>query len=169
MKRGLAILTRIVAIKTCFSKVRVAIALLLIVTLSFWSIALSLSPSVLAAPEQSSSPDGAQAYIIAPKDGSTVTSPVAVKFGLSGMGIAPAGVDVKNTGHHHLLIDMTELPDVTQPLPATDQLKHFGAGQTETQLDLASGPHTLQLVLGNYSHIPHDPPVTSESITITVE
>jgi hypothetical protein len=80
----------------------------------------------------SKAPADAYAYLIAPMDGATVSSPVSVKFGLSGMGVAPAGVDKDNTGHHHLLVDLAELPDLTQPLPATDHIKHFGGGQTET-------------------------------------
>lgn len=117
----------------------------------------------------SKSPPDATLYFISPVDGTTVSKTFTVKFGLSGMGVAPAGLDKDNTGHHHLLIDMDELPDLTQPLAATDRIKHFGGGQTETELTLSSGTHTLQLVLGNYLHIPHDKPVVSEKITITVE
>jgi hypothetical protein len=90
-------------------------------------------------------------------------------FGLKGMGIAPAGVAFENTGHHHLLID-TEVPaDLSQPLPATDNIKHFGKGQTETELTLTPGKHTLQLLLGDNLHVPHDPAVKSQKITITVK
>lgn len=117
----------------------------------------------------SKSPDDAKLYFIAPVDGATVSKSFSVKFGLSGMGISPAGLDKANTGHHHLLIDTDELPDMTQPLAASDNLKHFGGGQTETELTLTSGTHTLQLILGNYLHIPHDKPVISEKITIIVE
>ena len=85
------------------------------------------------------------------------------------MGVAPAGADLKNTGHHHLLIDVNELPDMAKPLPATTEVKHFGGGQTETLLTLTPGTHTLQLLLGNHVHIPHDPPVLSKKITITVK
>ena len=85
------------------------------------------------------------------------------------MGVAPAGVDAANTGHHHLLIDVETLPPMDTPLPKTEQVRHFGGGQTETILDLPTGKHTLQLVLGNFSHVPHNPPVMSEKITITVE
>ncbi|HUF22395.1 MAG TPA: DUF4399 domain-containing protein [Burkholderiales bacterium] len=91
-----------------------------------------------------------------------------VKFGLRGMGVAPAGVDMKNTGHHHILINVDKLPDMTRPLPASDQFVHFGMGQTETELKLNPGKHTLQLLLGNHLHIPHDPAVMSRKITITV-
>ncbi len=115
-----------------------------------------------------SSPD-AKLYFIAPPNGATVSKTFTVKFGLSGMGVAPAGLDKDNTGHHHLLIDTDELPELSQPLAATDKIKHFGGGQTETELTLSPGTHTLQLVLGNYLHIPHDKPVVSEKITIKVE
>ena len=107
-------------------------------------------------------------YFISPQDGDTVNGEFKVSFGLAGMGIAPAGVDAANTGHHHLLIDMETLPAMDMPLPKSNQLLHFGGGQTETSLSLAPGTHTLRLVLGNYSHIPHSPPVMSEKITITV-
>jgi Domain of unknown function (DUF4399) len=114
------------------------------------------------------SPAGAAAYIISPQAGEHVTSPVTVKFGLSGMGVAPAGVENANTGHHHLLIDVAELPPDNLPLPATDQIRHFGGGQTEATIELPPGRHTLQLVLGDARHVPHNPPVRSEKITITV-
>ncbi|UZJ42981.1 DUF4399 domain-containing protein [Marinimicrobium sp. C6131] len=108
------------------------------------------------------------AYIISPSDGDTVTSPVTVKFGLKGMGVAPAGVERDNTGHHHLLIDLETLPDLDKPIPADDQHVHFGGGQTETTVELEPGEHTLQLLLGDHLHRPHDEPVVSEKITITV-
>lgn len=113
-------------------------------------------------------PKDARVYIISPRNGATVKSPFTVRFGLKGMGIAPAGVDFKNTGHHHLLID-TDLPsDLSQPLPETDHIKHFGKGQTETTLSLPPGDHTLQLILGDKNHVPHDPPLVSKKITIHV-
>ncbi|HEX7036775.1 MAG TPA: DUF4399 domain-containing protein [Pseudomonadales bacterium] len=117
---------------------------------------------------RSPSPAGAAAYFIAPQDGDVVPPTFTVKFGLRGMGVAPAGVDQPHTGHHHLLIDLDEEPALDQPLPTTEQVRHFGAGQTETELTLPPGRHTLQLMLGNYLHVPHDPPVRSEVITITV-
>ena len=108
-------------------------------------------------------------YFVNLEDGATVTSPVRVVFGLRGMGVAPAGVDVPNTGHHHLLIDTTlEGAALEKPIPATQQHLHFGGGQTETELELAPGEHRLQLLLGNFSHVPHDPPVMSDPITIHV-
>lgn len=111
---------------------------------------------------------GPNVRIISPADGATVTSPVTVQFGLSGMGVAPAGVDQENTGHHHLIID-APLPDMSLPVPADDNHKHFGKGQTEVSIELAPGTHTLQLLMGNYIHIPHDEPVYSEQISITVK
>lgn len=112
-------------------------------------------------------PAGSSVYFIEPKDGATIKGPVKVVFGLAGMGIAPAGVNQANTGHHHLLIDDPAV-DLTKPLPATDQVKHFGGGQTETTVDLKPGKHTLQLVLGDWKHQPHNPSLTSPKITITV-
>ncbi len=98
-----------------------------------------------------------------------MTSTFSVKFGLRGMGVAPAGIDMENTGHHHLLIDVDGDPDMMAPLPASDQVRHFGKGQTETEITLPSGEHQLRLVLGNYLHIPHEPPVMSSVITVEVE
>ncbi|MET1254098.1 DUF4399 domain-containing protein [Aliikangiella maris] len=115
----------------------------------------------------SPSPDGAKVYIISPKDGEEVSSTFTVKFGLSGMGVAPAGVDKANTGHHHLIIDGKELPKAGVPMGAN--VKHFGGGQTETSVTLPKGKHTLQLILGDMLHIPHDPMVVSEKITVIVK
>lgn len=108
-------------------------------------------------------------YIIYPSHGEVVSSPVQVRFGLRGMGVAPAGVDKDKTGHHHLLIDVEQLPALDKPIPADDKHRHFGAGQTEVALELAPGTHTLQLILGDKYHIPHDTPLVSEKITISVE
>lgn len=113
------------------------------------------------------SPPGARVYFISPSPNETVTSPVLVRFGLSGMGVAPAGVTVPNTGHHHLLID-TPLPPFDRPIPADRQHVHYGNGYTETQLELPPGTHTLRLLLGDDRHVPHEPPVVSEPLTITV-
>ena len=121
------------------------------------------------APERTASPPGAEVYIISPRNGATVHSPVHVQFGLKGMGVAPAGVKFENTGHHHLLIDTDAPTDLSAPLPATDKIVHFGKGQTETTLTtLTPGKHTLQLLLGDQNHVPHNPPVISRKITITV-
>ncbi len=122
----------------------------------------------LAPAASAADPASAEVYIITPADGATVPPTFTVRFGLKGMGVAPAGVVKEGTGHHHLLIDVDELPPLDRPLPATDHVRHFGGGQTETQVTLAPGEHTLQLLLGNAAHIPHDPPVLSEKITITV-
>jgi hypothetical protein len=122
-----------------------------------------------AAASREPSPAGAEVYIVSPKNGAKVKSPVTVVFGLKGMGVAPAGIKFDNTGHHHLLID-SELPtDLSQPLAANEKSVHFGKGQTETSVTLPPGKHTLQLVLGDSLHIPHDPAVYSKQITITVE
>lgn len=112
-------------------------------------------------------PEGASVYFISPADGDTVSGPVMVKFGLAGMRVAPAGMHKEGTGHHHLLVDVDEIP-TDRPLPSNEQFIHFGGGQTETELDLEPGEHTLQLVLGDWKHQPHDPVVSSERITITV-
>jgi len=117
---------------------------------------------------RSTSAPGATVFIISPTNGSTISSPVAVKFGISGMAVAPAGQFDDNAGHHHLLID-TELEHPDQPIPSNAGHRHFGKGQTETTLELEPGQHTLQLVLGDGSHIPHEPPVMSDIVTITVE
>lgn len=114
------------------------------------------------------SPKGAEVYFIAPEDGATITSPVTVKFGLKGMGIAPAGVTFDNTGHHHLIID-ADLPPLDKPVPTDAQHVHFGKGQSETTIELQPGKHTLQLLLGDFGHVPHDPAVASKKITITVK
>jgi len=116
----------------------------------------------------SPSPEGAKVYIISPANGASLSSPVKVQFGLSGMGVAPAGIDKVNTGHHHLLID-TGLPSMDNPIPSDSLHKHFGGGQTEVMLELKPGKHTLQLLLGDNGHIPHNPPVVSEKITIMVK
>ncbi len=113
-------------------------------------------------------PADARVYIISPADGATVGRDVTVRFGLAGMGVAPAGVTRENTGHHHLLIDVATLPAAGQPIPNDDKHKHFGGGQTETVLHLAPGTHTLQLELGDANHVPFNPPVVSKKITIHV-
>ena len=112
-------------------------------------------------------PEGARVYFITPADGDETTSPVVVRFGLEGMGVAPAGIEKANTGHHHLVVDAA-LPPEDLPIPSTENYRHFGGGQTEVSLELAPGEHTLQLILGDQFHVPHDPPVVSERITITV-
>jgi hypothetical protein len=134
---------------------------------AFTAAALAAGSYALAQFPKSPSPAGAKVYFIQPKDGENVKGQVQVVMGLSGMGIAPAGIDAPETGHHHVLIDVDKLnPDA--PVPADDRHRHFGRGQTETMLDLPAGRHTLQLVLGDRNHVPHNPPVMSQKITITV-
>ena len=106
-------------------------------------------------------------YFINLQNGDVLKSPFLIQFGLSGKGVAPAGVEIANTGHHHLLINVDEL-DFTRPIPSSKQHLHFGMGQTETFLNLPIGKHKLQLVLGDKYHIPHSPPLVSEIIEITV-
>lgn len=137
--------------------------------------ALTAAAAILAAPlamaGETPSPAGAAVYFIAPMNGAEVSGPVTVKFGLKGMGVAPAGVEKAKTGHHHLLIniDPPKGEDLDYSLPADDNVRHFGGGQTEATLDLPKGTHTLQLLLGDANHIPHNPPVLSDKITITVK
>ena len=123
------------------------------------TLSLVLSISVAAS---------AEVYIISPKDGEEVSSPVEVIFGLQGMGIAPAGINFPNTGHHHLLIDLDQLPDLKSGIPADAQHLHFGKGQTQALIELDPGEHSLQLLLGDWMHVPHETPVVSEKIKILV-
>ncbi len=113
-------------------------------------------------------PAGAKVYFISPKPGAVISGEVTVQFGLKGMGVAPAGTVAENTGHHHLIID-SPLPPLDRPVPLDDKHVHFGKGQTETTIKLPPGKHTLQLLLADASHIPHQPAVVSEVITITVK
>ena len=132
------------------------------------AVAGLLSMPVLAG--ETPSPEGAKVYFIGLEDGASVPSPVTVRFGLSGMGVAPAGIQQENTGHHHLIInEAIEGDELNAPIPADDNHIHFGGGQTEVTLDLAPGTYVMQLVLGDWIHIPHNPPVMSERITVTVE
>lgn len=126
-------------------------------------------PTVANAEQQATpSPIGAKVIIIEPKDGAVVSSPVTVKFGIEGMEVAPAGSDTPNSGHHHLIID-TAFDNTGEAIPADDNHKHFGKGQTETTVELKPGVHSLQLVLGDKNHVPHVPPVISELVSITVK
>ena len=119
---------------------------------------------------RATSPEGAEVYIISPLDGDTISGDsVRVVFGLRGMGVAPAGVNFQDAGHHHLLVDVAAPPDMSMPIPADSSHVHFGLGQTEAIITLSPGPHTLQLLLGDHRHIPHDPPVVSAVITVTAE
>jgi hypothetical protein len=138
--------------------------------------AASETPAAMAektapAPEASDrtpSPAGAKVMILEPADGATVTTPITVKFGVEGMEVAPAGTDKPNSGHHHLVID-SKLEDASAAVPADATHIHYGKGQTEAQIELAPGTHTLQDVFADKNHIPHDPPVVSDVVTVTVE
>jgi hypothetical protein len=134
---------------------------------AFLSAAVLLAPAFATAREPS--PPGAEVYIVSPRDGAKIKGPVTVVFGLKGMGIAPAGIKFDNTGHHHLVVDADVPADLSKPLPADEHNLHFGKGQTETTLTLPPGKHTLQLVLGDSLHTPHDPAVVSKKITVIVE
>lgn len=137
--------------------IKCLVSVVALLMISFLSVASTTQPVT------------AQAYIISPQNGAEVTNPITVVFGLKGMGVAPAGVEKENTGHHHLLID-TDLPkDLTTPLPSDEHHKHFGGGQTETTLTLTPGKHSLQLLLGDFAHVPLKPIVASEKIHITVK
>jgi hypothetical protein len=114
------------------------------------------------------SAEGATVAFANLSDGDVVQPSFVVRFTISGMGIAPAGSQIDNTGHFHLLIDLPDLPDLSQPLPANEHIRHYGKAQTQAQLDLEEGQHTLQLMLADYAHVPHDPPVMSNVITIVV-
>jgi hypothetical protein len=109
----------------------------------------------------------AKVYFINLSDGDQVQSPFLIQFGLSDMGIAPAGMDRNNTGHHHLLINVNDI-DLSKPIPSSSNHIHFGGGQTESLVELLPGSYSMQLVLGNMTHTPHDPPVVSQKINITV-
>ncbi len=144
-------------------------------SLVFATILAAVS-AVPALAQGTSAPEGAMVYFIGLEDGATVTSPVTIHFGLSGMGVAPAGTEREMTGHHHLLLNRPPLgegdfgaEEFELALPSDDNHRHFGGGQTEVTLDLPAGAHTLQLVLGDAGHVPHDPAVVSDVITIIVE
>jgi Domain of unknown function (DUF4399) len=134
------------------------------------SLSICLLTSVGVAQTRTAPAPNTEVYFIAPHNGETVHGPVTVRFGLKGMGIAPAGVKFDNTGHHHLLVD-TDFADLKldAPLPVTDKILHFGKGQTEASVNLSPGKHTLVIVLADYQHTSFDPPVHSKKITITVK
>ena len=110
-----------------------------------------------------------EVYFVSPSDGDEVSSPVEIVFGLRGVGVAPAGINFPNTGHHHLLVDLEALPNLNESIPADENHIHFGKGQTQTLLALDPGEHTLQLLLGDWMHVPHTEPIFSEKITIFVK
>lgn len=140
----------------------------MVVTAIAAAVAASLAAPVVLA--QSPTPPAAAVYFVNLKDRDIVTSPFRVQFGLSGMGVAPAGVEKEKTGHHHLLVDTKLTADeLKAPIPSDQTHLHFGGSQTETMLTLSPGEHTLQLVLGNWSHVPFDPPIMSPIITVIVK
>ena len=126
------------------------------------------TPTLAGGYKKVAAPAAAAVYFVHLKNGDVVTNPVLVQFGLRGIGVAPAGMEKENTGHHHLLIDVAEV-DVNAPLPTTDNVRHFGGGQTEVRVELKPGTHTLQLLLADHNHIPHHPVVISERIAVTVK
>ncbi|MCU7855447.1 MAG: DUF4399 domain-containing protein [Candidatus Thiodiazotropha sp. (ex Lucinoma borealis)] len=132
-------------------------------------VMLLLALSALQVHAGTPAPEGVKLYIISLANGDQIEGPVTVRFGLQGMGVAPAGVERDKTGHHHLLIDVKEMPAMNRPLPSDDSHRHFGGGQTEVTLDLSKGSHALQLILGDKDHVPFDPPILSEKITIMVK
>ena len=142
--------------------------LLNIITLSLSLVTIGASNMALGDGHRTAAPENAGVYFISPQDGDNVSGKVTVRFGLSGMGVAPAGTEKANTGHHHLLLD-TGLPDLDYAVPADEHNIHFGGGQTEVTLSLKPGKHTLQLLLGDMGHVPHEPAVMSKVITITVK
>jgi hypothetical protein len=129
---------------------------------------LLMGVSVLAS-AATPAPQGAEVSIVSPKDGATVPQTVVVKFAVENIALAPAGDVTKNTGHHHLLIDVDELPAAGQPIPADANHIHFGKAQTQAEVKLTPGKHTLQLELGDSGHMPFDPPIVSEKITVNVK
>ena len=131
---------------------------LFIIFLSFSIDAIELSPGDAKA----------SVYFISPHDGESVSRTVTVRFGLENFGVAPAGIQMMNTGHHHLIID-ADLPSLSLPIPADKNYVHFGKGQTEVEIELTKGTHTLQLLLGDFRHIPHNPPIFSKRITVQVD
>ena len=137
-------------------------------SIHFLSACLALCWSVTVQAQTPSAAD-TRLYFISPADGETVHSPLTVRFGLQGMGVAPAGVERDKTGHHHLLIDVDQLPALHAPVPSDANHRHFGGGQTEIMLELKPGEHSLQLLLGDHMHIPHNPPVLSQRIRFKVD
>ena len=131
----------------------------------FIIILFSISANAL---EMTPGSSAASVYFITPLDGESVSDNVTVRFGLENFGVAPAGIQINQTGHHHLIID-ADLPPLDQPIPANNNYVHFGKGQTEVEIDLSKGTHTLQLLLGDFRHIPHNPPIYSKKIQITAD
>lgn len=144
------------------------LSLLLGSTITACSKQDNAEPTAPAAIAERPAAAGAKVFFVSPANGETIRSPVRLEFGVTGMAIVPAGTDQEFSGHHHLLIDV-DLPSRGMPIPKDDNHLHFGDGSFATEISLDPGPHTLQLILGDHRHIPHDPPVVSEQIMITVE
>ena len=143
---------------------------------SYAAVFAILCSGLPALAQETPSAPGTTVYFPTLSAGAEVSGPVTVVFGLSGMGVAPAGVEQEGTGHHHLLVNRAPYgegefgtEEYELAMPADENHIHFGGGQTETTLDLPPGEHTLQLVFADHGHVPHDPPVFSEQITITVK
>jgi hypothetical protein len=147
------------------SRTRITVAVLFLALSAFLGACSRQQPASAAA----SLPNQEGVYFITPRNGDTVANPVIVRFGLRGRGVAPANVNLPNTGHHHLLVDVANLPPMNAPVPADANHIHFGGGQTETSVTLAPGSHTLQLVLGDHLHVPLGKEWISEKITVTVK
>ncbi len=147
-----------------------SVSLTRLATIALVTGGFALAASSAASTDRVPAPEGAEVYFISPQDGDTVESPVRIQMGLRGMGVAPAGVEADNTGHHHLLVNQPlDEVDLDASLPFSDHKRHFGGGQTEGEIELEAGTHTLQLLFMDYRHLSFDPPVTSDKITITVE
>jgi hypothetical protein len=131
-------------------------------------VALGCLCATVYAGTRTPSAEGATVSFANLSDGDVVQPSFVVRFTISGMGIAPAGTQIDNTGHFHLLIDLPDPPNFDQPLPVNEHIRHYGKGQTQVELDLAEGQHTLQLLLADYAHVPHDPPVMSKVVKIVV-
>lgn len=131
-----------------------------------WVAAIGVAPAFA---ERTPSPPDAAVYIIWPYDGAIIAGgKLWLRMGLRNMGLAPKGVQMAGVGHHHVLID-TELPPLDQEIPSDRNHIHFGTGQSEARIELPPGKHTLQLLLGDHNHVPHDPPIHSNKITVTVQ
>lgn len=132
------------------------------------ALALPLAGLAQAA-ERTPAAEGAEVFFISPAEGATVSNPVTFQFGLRNKGVAPANVEWPNTGHHHMFINVDPMTlDMNEGIPATENILHFGGGQTEVTLDLPAGTHTFWLLLGDHNHVPHDPPVVSAPLTLTI-
>ncbi|HEY8010503.1 MAG TPA: DUF4399 domain-containing protein [Rudaea sp.] len=145
--------------------------ILMLVAAGFMSVGLAVADDMAkpAGPSRAKAQPGVSVFIISPKDGDTVGQDVLVQFGAKGIAVRPAGDPTPNTGHHHLLIDVAELPPGDAPIPNDATHKHYGKGQTEDTIHLTPGDHTLQLDFGDLAHMQFDPPLVSKKITVHVK